>query len=163
MSSRNGRRLLAPTMSILIALVLSVVPLPESIAAFRPDWVALVMLYWCLVEPRRYMLFGAFGVGLVLDSLAGSLLGQHSLALLVIVYLSQRLYVTIRTFPASQILLTVIVLLGLYEFILLWIDGIAEREMPLVTRWGPVVTGTLLCLFVLTGIERNRQEAAARM
>lgn len=152
-----------PTLSILVALTLSVVPLPDTVAAFRPDWVALVMLYWCLVEPRHYALFGAFCVGLVLDTLAGSLLGQHALALLVIVYLSQRLYLRIRTFPASQILLTVVVLLGLYEFILYWVDGLAQRETALVERWGPVVTGGLLWLIVLSGIERGRQEAAARM
>ena len=150
-------------LSIIAALTLSVIPLPESIAAFRPAWVALVVLYWCLVEPRRYVLLSAFLVGLVLDVLAGSLLGQHSLALLIIVFLSQRFHLRIRTFPASQILVTVVVLLGLYEFFLYWIDGIQGIETPLIQRWGPVVVGGALWLFVLTGIERSRQEAAARM
>jgi rod shape-determining protein MreD len=163
MNPRRRRNWFAPTVSVLVALALSIVPLPEAIAAFRPDCVALVMLYWCLVEPRHYMLLGALVVGLALDTLAGSLFGQHALALLVIVFLSQRFYLLIRTFPASQILLTVIVLLGLYEFLLYWIDGIQSIEMPLVVRWGPVITGALLWLFVLTGIERSRQEAAARM
>jgi rod shape-determining protein MreD len=144
-------------------LVLAVVPLPDSIVAFRPDWVAVVLLYWSLIEPRRYGLLSAFWLGIVLDALSGSLLGQHSLALLLIVYLSQRLYLRIRTFPASQVASLVIVLLALYQLVLFLIDGYARREVPLIERWAPVVTGGLLWLLVLVGVERTRQAAEARM
>jgi rod shape-determining protein MreD len=161
--SARGSHWFSSLLAIVAALVLSVVPLPDAVSPFRPDLLALLMLYWCLVEPRRYALLTAFCAGLVLDTMAGSLLGQHSLALVLIVYLSQHFYLRIRTFPPSQVLLTVIVLLGLYEFILYWIDGVAGHEMPLITRWGPVVTGGALWLFVLAGIERGRREAAARM
>jgi len=162
-SAHGGRRWFVPTASVGLALILAVVPLPEAVAAFRPDWVAVVLLYWCLIEPRRYGLLSAFWIGLALDTLTGTLLGQHSLALLVIVYLSQRFYLRIRTFPASQVVLIVIVLLALYEFILFWIDGVAGREVRLIERWGPVVTGGLLWLLVLVAIERGRREAEARM
>ena len=163
MIASHGRSWFVPAASVVAALVLSVVRLPEAIAAFRPDWVAVVLLYWSLIEPRRHGLFSAFWIGIALDALSGSLLGQHSLALLVIVYLSQRLYLRIRTFPASQVATIVIILLALYEFVLLLIDGFAGREVPLIERWGPVVTGGLLWLLVLVGIERSRQAAQARM
>lgn len=163
MIAHNGRTWFVPAISVVAALILSVVRLPEAIAAFRPDWVAVVLLYWSLIEPRRHGLFSAFWLGIALDTLSGSLLGQHSLALLVIVFLSQRVYLRIRTFPASQVATIVIFLLALYEFILLLIDGFAGREVPLIERWGPVVTGGLLWLLVLVGIERSRQAAQARM
>jgi rod shape-determining protein MreD len=149
--------------TVIAALLLSIIPLPDAVVPFRPDWVAVVLLYWCLVDPRRYGLFSAFVIGLVLDAMTGTLLGQHSLALLVIVYLSQRFYTRIRLFPASQVALIIIALLGVYEFILLWIDGIAGAELPLVDRWGPVLTGGALWLLVLAGIERSRRVADARM
>jgi rod shape-determining protein MreD len=152
-----------PMTTIAAALLLSIVPLPAAFAPFRPDWVAIVLLYWCLVEPNRYSLFSAFRIGLVLDALTGALLGQHSLALIVIVYLCQRLYLQIRVFPASQVALTVIVLLAIYEFILLWIDGLRELQVPLIERWGPVLTGGVLWLLVLSGIERGRRTAESRM
>jgi rod shape-determining protein MreD len=158
-----SRHWFVPTASVVVALVLSVVPLPDAVVAFRPDWVAVVLLYWCLIEPRRYGLLSAFWIGLVLDTLSGTLLGQHSLALLVIVFLSQRFYLRIRTFPASQVVLTVIALLALYEFILMWIDGVLAQQTPFVGRWGPVLTGGILWLLVLFVIERGRREAEARM
>lgn len=163
MKPDSGSLWFAPTASLLAALMLSVVPLPDAVAAFRPDWVAVVLLYWSLIEPRRYGLMSAFWLGLVLDALSGTLLGQHSLALLVIVYLSQRFYLRIRVFPASQLATVVIALLALYEFILFWIDGVAGRTVPLVERWGPVATGGLLWLLVLVGVERGRRAADARM
>jgi rod shape-determining protein MreD len=152
-----------PMTTILVALLLSIVPLPGAIAPFRPDWVAVVLLYWSLVEPHRYGLFMAFGIGLVLDTMTGALLGQHSLALLVVIYLSQRLHLQMRVFPASQVAVIVIALLGIYEFILLWIDGLAGHAVPLIERWGPVITGGVLWLLVLSGIERGRRTAAQRM
>lgn len=163
MTADAGRGWFVPTMSLIGALVLAVVRLPEPIAAFRPDWVAVVLLYWSLVAPRRYGLFSAFGLGIALDTLTGSLFGQHSLALLVIVYLSQRLYLQIRTFPASQVAILVIALLALYELVLLLVDGFAGRQVPFVERWGPVVTGGALWLVILVGVERSRQAAEARM
>jgi rod shape-determining protein MreD len=159
----NSRHWFAPTVSVGAALILAVLPLPDSIVAFRPDWVAVVLLYWSLIEPRRYGLLSAFWLGIVLDTLSGSLLGQHSLALLLIVYLSQRLYLRIRTFPASQVATLVIVLLALYQLVLFLIDGYAGRDVPLIERWAPVVTGGLLWLLVLVGVERTRQAAEARM
>jgi rod shape-determining protein MreD len=44
-SQDAGSHWFLPTVSIVVALILSIVPLPDSIAAFRPDWVAMVLLY----------------------------------------------------------------------------------------------------------------------
>jgi rod shape-determining protein MreD len=163
MRSERSSSWFAPTVSLFLALLLTVLPLPDMISAFRPEWVAVVMLYWTLIEPRRYGLVTAFLLGIVLDTLTGSLLGQHALALLVIVFLSQRFSLTLRTFPASQFTLIVVGLLGLHEFVLFWIDGVAGRSVPSIDRWGPVVTSGLLWLLLMLVADRGRQAAEARM
>lgn len=152
-----------PLVSIVAALALSVLPLPGVVAPYRPDWVALVLLYWSLVSPRRFGLLTAFWTGLALDTLNGALLGQHALALLVIVYLSRRFYLRLRVFPLSQLTMAVAALLLLYEFLLFWIDGVAGRTVPLVERWGPVVTGALVWLAVVGVVERGRERMQARI
>ena len=154
---------LTPALTLIAALVLAALPLPDSIAAFRPDWAVIIMLYWSLVAPRRYGLLTALWLGLALDTLSGALLGQHALALLIVVYLSQRFYLRIRVFPVSQLAVTVVLLLTMYEFTLFWIDGVAGRTVPLIERWGPVVTGAVVWALILTVFERRRQVAAARM
>jgi rod shape-determining protein MreD len=145
------------------ALMLSVVPLPASVASFRPDWVAVLLLYWVLIAPRRLSLLTAFWMGLALDTLSGALLGQHALGLLLIVYLSQRFYLRIRVFPASQLALTAVVLLSLYEFLLFWIDGVVGRTVAPVERWAPIISSTVLWIVLIVFIERGRQDAEARM
>jgi rod shape-determining protein MreD len=149
--------------ALFFALVFAVVPLPDGIASFRPSWVAVTLLYWGLVAPQRYGLATAFLSGLALDTLTGALLGQHALALIVIVYLAQRFYLRLRAFPTSQLALTVAVLLGLYEFLLFWIDGVTGRTVPVTARWAPILTSTLLWLLVWSLSDGSRREAPARL
>ena len=39
--------------TFLVALLLTVVPLPDWLRPARPDWVGLVLIYWCLALPER--------------------------------------------------------------------------------------------------------------
>ncbi|HZF28316.1 MAG TPA: rod shape-determining protein MreD [Gammaproteobacteria bacterium] len=157
------RSVLVSAVSLVLMLSLAVVPLPRMIAPFRPDWVAVVLLYWSLMAPRRFSLLTAFWMGVALDTLTGSLLGQHALALLVIVYVAERFHLRLRVFPVSQLALTVLILLGLYEFILFWVDGVAGRTVPLIERWAPPLTGTLAWLVLLALLDSRRGEARARL
>ena len=121
----------ASVLSLAATLALASVPLPDVVAPLRPDWVAVVLLYWSLMAPRHFSLLTAFWMGIALDTLTGALLGQNALALLVVVYLAEKFHLRLRVFPVSQLAFTVLVLLGLYEFILFWIDGMAGRTVPL--------------------------------
>lgn len=149
--------------SLALTLMLAVVPLPDAIAPLRPDWVAVVLLYWSLTAPRHFSLLTAFWMGLALDTLSGALLGQNALALLVVVYLAEKFHLRLRVFPVSQLSITVFLLLGLYEFILFWIDGMAGRSVPLVERWLPPMTGTLVWVAMSVVFGRSEREARARI
>jgi rod shape-determining protein MreD len=161
--ARREHSVLMSLVSLALMLALAVVPLPDTVAPFRPDWVAVVLLYWSLMVPHRYSLMTAFWMGLALDTLTGALLGQHALALLVVVYLAERFHLRLRVFPVSQLAITVLLLLGLYEFILFWIDGLAHRTVPLIERWAPPLTGTLAWLAMLALLDRRHSEARARL
>jgi rod shape-determining protein MreD len=159
-------------LSLAATLALASVPLPGAVAPFRPDWVAVVLLYWSLMAPRQFSLMTAFWMGLALDTLTGALLGQNALALLVIVYLAEKFHLRLRVFPVSQLAFTVLILLGLYEFILFWIDGIPRpdhlgrmvgRSVPLIERWLPPLTGTLVWVAMYMLFDRREREAPARL
>lgn len=159
-AQRNG---LASIASLVATLALATVPLPDIVAPARPDWVAVVLLYWSLMAPRHFSLLTAFWMGIALDTLTGALLGQNALALLVIVYLAEKFHLRLRVFPLSQLAITVLLLLGLYEFILFWIDGMAGRTVPLVERWLPPLTGTLAWSALYMLFDRREREAPARL
>ena len=45
-----------------------------------PDWVALVLCFWCVREFRRVGMGWAFVLGLLMDVADGAVLGQHCFA-----------------------------------------------------------------------------------
>ena len=99
---------LASISSLVATLALAAVPLPNIVAPARPDWVAVVLLYWSLMAPRHFSLLTAFWMGIALDTLTGALLGQNALALLLIVYLAEKFHLQLRVFPLSQLAITVL-------------------------------------------------------
>jgi len=145
---------LLPLGTLIIALLLSILPLPEVIVSFRPDWVAIVLIYWSLFKPGRFGFLTAFWLGLVLDTLYGSLLGQHALALLTVTYITRHFHLRIRVFPIWQMSVTVLALLVLYEFLLFWVDGVAARTVPAIDRWAPVAIGALLWPLIFASMSR---------
>ena len=159
----TSRNWVVPAISLVLTLALGVLPLPDIIEPLRPDWVAVVLLYWSLMAPRKFSLLTAFWMGLAIDTLSGALLGQNALALLVIVYLADKFHLRLRVFPVSQLAITVFVLLCLYEFILFWVDGIVGRNVPLVERWVPPFTGTLVWLALVYVFDRGHREVQARL
>lgn len=143
MSRRGGQGAIPVLGSIVVALMLSIVPLPASIELFRPDWVALALIYWTMMLPQRYSVGTAWLVGLVLDVAQGTLLGQHALALVAVAFLTSRFHLLMRVFPMSQLTATVFALLAVYQFLLFWINGVAGVDARAMTYWGPVIAGTV--------------------
>ena len=144
MSSRGGQGAVPVLASIVVAMMLSIVPLPGSVTQFRPDWVALALIYWTMMLPQRYSVGIAWLVGLVLDVAQGTLLGQHALALVAVTFLTSRFHLLMRVFPMSQLTATVFALLAVYQFLLFWINGVAGIDAPAATYWGPVIAGTIV-------------------
>ena len=66
--------------SLIIALVLQIVPLPIQVDLYRPDWVLVVLSYWCMALPHRVNVGIAFVTGIAVDILVGTTLGIHSLS-----------------------------------------------------------------------------------
>lgn len=144
MSNARALRQLPVIVTLLIAFMLMIAPMPVAAEPFRPDWLALVLVFWAMTVPRSYSVGIAWLLGIVLDVAQGTLLGQHALALCVIVYITVKFHLLMRVFPLSQLTATVFALLALYQFLLFWINGVAGIESSAVSYWGPVITGTLL-------------------
>lgn len=145
------------------SLALSVLPLPAQLATFEPSWSAVLLVYLSFTRPGLFGLLTAFGVGLALDVLTGALLGQNALGLITLSYLCQRFHLRIRAFPVSQTIATGFVLLALYQFMLFWIDGVAGREVPALSRIGSVLAGTFLLALALAVRSPGGHESRTRI
>lgn len=61
-------------------------------AAWAPDWLALVGLFWMVHQPLRVASGVGFALGLAMDVHQGALLGQHALAYTLMGYLAHGLH-----------------------------------------------------------------------
>jgi rod shape-determining protein MreD len=138
-----------------VALILTVLPLPEWLAIVRPAFLVLTVLYWSIAAPRAGGLTLGFASGLTLDVFRGAVLGQHALALTTITYVAVREHQRIRSKPAFQQSLIVLPLLGVYEFIVFAIDGWSGHPVGNPLRWIHVATGALVWPFAAALLERS--------
>jgi len=131
-------------LSLIIGLMLTLMPLPTAADAFRPDWLALLVIFWAMQLPRTWSVGSAWVIGIVLDASTGTLLGQHALALCVVAFATVRFHLLMRVFPLPQLTAAVFAILALYQFLLFWVNGVAAIDAPAVTYWGPVLSGPIL-------------------
>ncbi|MER2602105.1 MAG: rod shape-determining protein MreD [Candidatus Competibacter phosphatis] len=111
-------------LSLLLAFLLSTIPLPGELDHFRPDWVAMVLIYWCMALPHRVGIGVGWLVGLLLDVARGALLGQYALALAVVAYLTLQTYRRVRVAPPWQQAFSILLFLLVEQLLVFWISGV---------------------------------------
>ncbi len=153
-SSRESRSLIFLT--VMAAILLSLLPLPEVLSPFKPYWVAMVLIYWSLETHDMISLGLAFLIGLILDALSGSLMGLHALSLVVMVFLVQRFRSRLRFFPPWQQALSVLGLLVNDRIILIWITVLLGESLPTWKYWLPPLVGMALWPWLFLLLDRIR-------
>jgi rod shape-determining protein MreD len=127
----------------LIALLLTVAPLPTWGALVRPAFLVLTVLYWSIMIPRVGLLL-AFVGGIAIDVFQGSLLGEHAFALVFVSYLGIRLNLLVRAKPLFEQSLFVFAALMVYEFLLWVVDGWSGHPLTAPARWVHTLTGGVI-------------------
>lgn len=117
-------------LTLIGALLLNLLPWSGWGLWFKPDFVALVVLYWCIEQPRKIGFTAAWLLGLMMDVADGSLFGQHALAYSVIAYAGIVLNRRVLRFSLTPQVLHVIVLLLFNDLIVLGVRLLAGAEFP---------------------------------
>lgn len=140
------------------ALALILLPLPHWARPFRPEWVTLVLIYWVIALPHRVSVGCAWILGLLLDVIYGTVLGEHALALMVLAYIASKLHRQLRMFPVWQQASSIFVLLLMYQLLILWVQGVMGQLTGYGLFWLTIFTSTIIWpwLFVLLRDIRRR-------
>jgi rod shape-determining protein MreD len=151
----SGRGIIVVT--VVIALWLSIVPLPDWARWARPEWVAMVLIYWTIALPHRIGIGVSFVSGLVLDLLEGAPLGGNAFALAVVAYLALILYQRMRMYTAWQQAGIVFVLVGLNQLLCHWVQTLVTKVVPTLLFLLPTLISALLWPTVMPLLRKLRR------
>jgi rod shape-determining protein MreD len=116
--------------TLVAAAIINMMPWSGWIAWFRPDFVALLVLYWVIEEPRRVGFTAAFSLGLLMDVAEGALLGQHALSYSILAYAGMALNRRVHRFSLTAQVAHVIPLLILNDLIIVGVRLLAGADFP---------------------------------
>ena len=123
-----------------LALALLANFLPWKNIALAPDFVALVLAFWCVRQPRLVGLGAGWLLGLLTDAGNGVLLGQHALAYALLAFAAITLSRRILWFPLWGQALHVAALLLFAQGVVALVRLAAGADFP---GW-PVAVGPLI-------------------
>ncbi|GAA0742844.1 rod shape-determining protein MreD [Ideonella azotifigens] len=114
--------------SLLLAMALNLMPLGRYAA--MPDFIALVLVFWNVHQPRRVGIGWAFVFGLLMDVHEGALLGQHALSYSLLSYFAIALHRRVLGFGWGAQLLHVLPLFFIAQLVSLLIRLLAGDAFP---------------------------------
>jgi len=140
----NANGLLVILLTLVVALWLSIVPLPLWAQWGRPEFVAMVALYWVMALPERVGIGWAWLLGLVQDIVEGSVFGEHALALAVLAYLVLILYQRMRMFTPLQQAAVIFLFIGLHQLLCNWVQALSGNSSTSLLFLLPALISALL-------------------
>ena len=145
-------------LTIVIALLLSELPWPATIAPYQPEWLILVLIYWAMALPERIGVGSAWFIGLLLDVLRDTLLGQYALTFTVTIFITLKLYQRIRNFPLQQQMVSIFLLLLIHTSLATWIKALSGTTADFTMALVPAIISALfwpLIYFALRNLRRS--------
>jgi rod shape-determining protein MreD len=106
-------------LTLLVAFLFNLLPWSGVWLALKPDFLALVLLYWCIQHPRLIGVGTAWIFGLMMDVAQGALFGQHALAYALLGFAAEYFHRRVLRFPLWQQAAHVAVLLILCMLLVL--------------------------------------------
>jgi rod shape-determining protein MreD len=151
MFSQRTTYLLLFSLTLVLAMLLSVYPLPLALRWWRPEFVLMMVIYWIYTAPVRTSLLGLCVLGFFLDVLEGVPFGQHGLSLIIIAYVCILSYQRVRNYSVGQQSCWVFVLIGN------WVQAISGRPVSGLEFLLPAFASACFWPVCYLGLERLRR------
>jgi rod shape-determining protein MreD len=147
--------------SIVVALLLNGLPWQGYALMLRPDFVAMMLLYWCMHKPMRIGIGLAWVVGIFADVADASLFGQHALTYTLLAFGGVVLHRRLQMFDLRQQTTQVLGLFALTYTVYALVHWLVDGDVI----WGyflGCITSTLLWVPLSLVLQRLRQIRVGR-
>lgn len=136
------------------AAVLEMLVMPQILLSFRPEWMALTLIYWLLRHPEKIGLLSAFIVGLVMDVLSSTYLGVHAISCCIVSYLVLTMHQRLKMFPVLQQSLVMFFIISILLMIVVTMRGALGAVDNNMTYLGAALSSAFAWPFVLIITDR---------
>jgi rod shape-determining protein MreD len=136
--SSNGSFIVVIT--IVIAMILMLLPLPDVLRLFRPEFVLMVLMYWTMALPRKVSVGVAWSVGVLMDVVMGGALGVTAFSYALVIFLTAKFHLQLRQYPVWQQALIILSLVLLVHIIAI----VVSPQTASWFIWIPAVTSMVI-------------------
>ncbi len=151
--NRRPQQIWVIYVTLLIAILLMILPLPDMLRLARPEFVVMTLIYWTMALPHRVNIGVAWFTGLVMDITTGGQLGVHAFAYAMAIFMVARFHLQLRQYPLWQQAFTILSLVFL-------VHVVSMLNAPLTSSWHiwmPAIVSTLLWPIVYGVLRKIRR------
>ena len=133
-------------LTVIAAFLLNLLPWGQWVGV--PDFVALVLVFWSIHQPRKVGIGIAFFMGLLMDVHDASLLGQNALAYTLLSYFAIMIHRRVLWFPLAMQALHILPLLLMAQAVQLVVRLVVSGQFPGWLYFAESATAAVLWPFV---------------
>lgn len=152
----------AIALSSIIALTLTIMPLPQWVFYFWPDWMALIIVYWALTVPDRVGPWIGFAIGTILEVLFVRNFGVQGFGMALLAFAVNRMHQQLQVLSFGPQMLVVGILVGVFKLITGWLYGLTADFTITTEYWYSLLGGMLCWPFVFILLQELRRKARIR-
>jgi len=138
-----------------------VIPLPQGVFFYWPDWIPMIMVFWALTTPDRFGPWVGFVVGILLEVIFVRKFGIEGLALASLIVLVNRSHLQLRVLSVWQQTIVVVLYIAIYKLIAGWLNGLIADFTITREYWYSLLGDLLIWPFLI--ILLNEVKAKAKL
>jgi rod shape-determining protein MreD len=116
--------------SFVIAIFITFIPLPDFLKILKFDIIVLLSYLWIILTPHKFSILSAAFMGIVVDIIYGSLLGENIFSLSLTSAIIIVFYRYFKMLPLFQQGVLISALVFVYRGSNLWLNGLAGIKTP---------------------------------
>jgi rod shape-determining protein MreD len=132
------------SLSLIIAMILTIVPLPGNMGWCRPLWVFLVLFCWLKMAPHIVGVITAMLIGFLVDLLTGSVLGMHAFIFTLLAFMTIKFRVYAYNLPIWQQSIFLFLLILFYLILQFWMIELQGGGIDAWQYWMTLFTSIVV-------------------
>lgn len=132
------------TMSFLIGIILTIIPLPHWVIWARPEWIFAILVFWVITLPLQCGVGIAWTVGVIADLITGTPLGEQTFTFVLLTYIILKLHAVIAPASPWQQAVMILIFTALNALLQGFILGFVGHSTHIgLTLWSAVTTAVV--------------------